>query len=81
MIVPASLPARRPRYRRPLVSYSQLQPARLREEGRPGEWLPRQDSNLKCLDQNQMCCQLHHGVTEAREHTSGNAGVQSWEQK
>jgi hypothetical protein len=26
-------------------------------------WLPRQDLNLKCLDQNQMCCQLHHGVT------------------
>ncbi len=31
------------------------------------KWLPHQDSNLKCLDQNQMCCQLHHGVTGERE--------------
>ncbi len=28
--------------------------------------LPRQDSNLKCLNQNQECCRLHHGGT-ARE--------------
>ena len=24
--------------------------------------LPRKDSNLEWLDQNQLCCQLHHGV-------------------
>ena len=28
------------------------------------EWLPRQDSNLERLDQNQLCCQLHHGVAQ-----------------
>ena len=27
----------------------------------PGGELARQDLNLECLDQNQVCYQLHHG--------------------
>lgn len=32
------------------------------------KWLPGEDSNLECLDQNQMCCRLHHRVAgDSRE--------------
>ena len=31
-----------------------------------GEWQPRQDSNLEILNQNQVCCQLHHGAVALR---------------
>ena len=30
------------------------------------EWQPRQDSNLEILNQNQVCCQLHHGAVALR---------------